>query len=142
MNQKVEPVPGIESAPMVPPCISTNRFDKASPSPVPCACRLVEVSIWVNSLKSLGRSSGRIPIPESITLTQTTSCVTMRGSSVLRSDGTDSGARVRVADRVMVPPSPVNFEAFARRLKRICRTRTPSATTTSEESSSSRTSQT
>ena len=31
MNQKVEPVPGIESAPMVPPCISTNRLRQGEP---------------------------------------------------------------------------------------------------------------
>ena len=49
MNQKLDPRPGIDSAPMVPPCISTNFLQRASPSPVPWAWRLAEVSTWLNS---------------------------------------------------------------------------------------------
>ena len=49
MNQKLDPRPGIDSAPMVPPCISTNFLQRASPSPVPCAWRLAELSTWLNS---------------------------------------------------------------------------------------------
>lgn len=44
MNQKVEPRPGSDSAPMVPPCISTSFLLSASPSPVPWAFRLAELS--------------------------------------------------------------------------------------------------
>src|SRR5439155_3136314 len=33
--QKVDPAPSIESTPIAPPCISTIRFEMASPSPVP-----------------------------------------------------------------------------------------------------------
>jgi len=34
-NQKAAPLPKTESAPIVPPCISTNFLQRASPSPVP-----------------------------------------------------------------------------------------------------------
>lgn len=49
MNQNALPSPGIDSAPIVPPCSSTNCLQSASPSPVPCACRLGELSTWVNA---------------------------------------------------------------------------------------------
>ena len=35
-NQNVLPSPNTDSAPIVPPCISTNCLHRASPSPVPC----------------------------------------------------------------------------------------------------------
>jgi hypothetical protein len=57
INQKLEPRPGIESAPMVPPSISTNFLQRARPSPLPCAWRLVELSTWLNSWNSFSLSS-------------------------------------------------------------------------------------
>jgi hypothetical protein len=59
----VVPRPGTDSAPIVPPCISTNLRQSASPRPVPCACRLAELSSCLNSRNSLGTSSGRVPTP-------------------------------------------------------------------------------
>ena len=44
MNQKVDPQPGSDSAPIVPPCSSTSFLLSARPSPVPCACRLAVLS--------------------------------------------------------------------------------------------------
>lgn len=43
-NQKAAPFPNTESAPIVPPCISTNFLQRARPRPVPCARRLEELS--------------------------------------------------------------------------------------------------
>src|SRR3954454_18481256 len=74
MNQKLEPRDGIDSAPMIPPCISTNFFDSARPRPVPCAWRLAELSTWLNSWNSFAMSVGAMPIPESATAIHTTSC--------------------------------------------------------------------
>ncbi len=116
MNQKLEPAPCTDSHPMVPPCISTRRFESARPSPVPCACRLAELSTWLNSLKSLGWSSGRIPMPVSRTETQMASRETSRGCSPARSEGKGSGARVARAATVTRPPSGVNFDALESRL--------------------------
>jgi hypothetical protein len=44
VNENVEPLPGIDSTQMRPPCISTIRFDMASPSPVPPFFLVIELS--------------------------------------------------------------------------------------------------
>ena len=87
MNQKVLPFPKIDSHPMVPPWSSTNLRQSASPSPVPWARRLAELSTWLNSTNSLDMSWGRTPTPSSLTATQTASRVVMPGRSSARSDG-------------------------------------------------------
>src|SRR5207247_7079393 len=69
MNQKVLPSPKMDSTPMVPPWSSTNCLQSASPSPVPCSCRLDELSTWLKTLNILPMSSCRMPIPLSRTET-------------------------------------------------------------------------
>ena len=112
---------------MVPPWSSTKLRQRARPSPLPCCWRLRALSTWLNSWNSRSWSSGRMPMPVSTTETQTASRDTKRCSSPARSDGRGKGARVNTAWTEMAPFSGVNLEAFERRLKRICRTRTPSA---------------
>src|SRR6516225_3980974 len=43
-NVKVEPWPGCDSPQIRPPCISTMRFDMASPKPVPPFLRVIALS--------------------------------------------------------------------------------------------------
>src|SRR6266478_3074888 len=44
VNAKVEPLPGLDSTQMRPPCISIIRFEMARPSPVPPFFRVIELS--------------------------------------------------------------------------------------------------
>src|SRR6266446_6004781 len=44
VNAKVEPLPGLDSTQMRPPCISMIRFEMARPSPVPPFFRVIELS--------------------------------------------------------------------------------------------------
>src|SRR6185295_6057851 len=69
MNQNVLPLPKIDSHPMVPPCSSTNLRQSASPSPVPWARRLAELSTWLNSTNNFDMSWGLTPTPSSLTAT-------------------------------------------------------------------------
>src|ERR1700756_294156 len=50
-TRKVDPSPGTESTEIVPPCISTIRFEIARPNPVPPCLRVLELSICWNSSK-------------------------------------------------------------------------------------------
>src|SRR5690606_2333581 len=113
-------LPQMDSTPIWPPCISTNRLQRASPSPVPCAARVVEESTCENSWNSLGMSSGWMPTPLSDTENQTTSRGSRRGGLEARLGRCSGiGATVRTTETVILPPSPVNLEALESRLNRI-----------------------
>src|SRR5690606_28128780 len=127
-NQKVLPLPKIDSTPIWPPCISTNRLHSANPRPVPCAARVVDESTCENSWNSLGMSSVRMPTPLSDTEIHTTS----RGISLAKSpwrgcSRSGIGAAVRTTEIEILPPSPVNFDALESRLISTWRTRALSA---------------
>src|SRR5260221_114059 len=52
-TRNVDPWPSTESTEIVPPCISTIRFEIARPNPVPPFLRVLELSICWNSPKIL-----------------------------------------------------------------------------------------
>src|SRR6266850_1297590 len=95
VNENVLPLPGVLSSEIRPPCSSTKRFVRVSPSPVPSrersrpTCR--------NSSNTPAWSSGAIPMPLSLT--------SMR---------TSPSSRVTLISTR--PPSGVNFAALDRRL--------------------------
>src|SRR6476646_7499391 len=53
VTKKVEPCPSRDSIQILPPCISTIRFDMARPSPVPSFLRVIGLSICWNSWNNL-----------------------------------------------------------------------------------------
>ena len=68
VNSNVLPLPTSLSHQIRPPCISTKRFDSASPRPVPSRC-LAPASVCWNSSKIRSRSSAAMPGPLSATET-------------------------------------------------------------------------
>jgi hypothetical protein len=66
---KVEPLPGLDSTQMRPPCISMIRREIAKPSPVPPFFLVIELSASWNSWNSLAWSAVEIPKPVSRTAT-------------------------------------------------------------------------
>src|SRR4029077_598633 len=70
VNTKVLPLPSSLSTQMRPPCSSTNRFESASPRPVPSRCSM-PVSVCWNSSKIRLWSSGARPGPVSATAMRT-----------------------------------------------------------------------
>ncbi len=68
LTRKVAPCPSSDSTEIVPPCISTMRFEIARPSPVPPFLRVFELSTCWNSPKILSWSSGAMPGPVSRTV--------------------------------------------------------------------------
>ena len=113
------PTPGL-SAWMVPPCIATRLRTTFRPTPRPPSERASERGPWVNRSKMCGSTSGAMPVPLSATVATTWSASP-------------------VTCRVMVPPSPVYFEAFPSRLVNTWarRTRSPQVPSGSGGSSTS-----
>src|SRR6266566_5485183 len=61
VKANVEPWPGCDSTQILPPCISTMRFDMASPKPVPPFLRVMALSACWNSWNSLAWSAAEMP---------------------------------------------------------------------------------
>src|SRR5438034_10639259 len=95
-TKKVLPWPTELWTPVCPPCASTIRRVNASPRPVPWYLFAALESSWRNSENSFLMSSGRIPIPLSLTSRR----------NVVASSG-----RTRISTR---PLSGVNFNALER----------------------------
>ena len=91
-----------------PPWSSTRSFTSARPTPSPPCARVLEPSAWRKRSKRLGRTSGLIPDPLSITR--------IRASTPARSRRTSTR-----------PPAGVNLIAFATRLATIWLSRCGSA---------------
>ena len=111
--------PGVNIAPLlVPalaaeseaPCSLASRLAIASPSPSPPRRRSGPCSACVNGSNNLSANCSSNPTPESRTVT--TACPAFCAN-----------------DSSTVPPAGVNLMAFAKRLSRICRSRTRSALT-------------
>src|SRR5262249_47870667 len=68
VTRKVAPCPSCDSTSIEPPCISTMRFEIASPRPVPPFFRVLELSTCWNSSKILPWSSAAMPGPVSRTV--------------------------------------------------------------------------
>ncbi len=102
------PFPYSLSNQIFPPCISTIRFVRASPSPVPSYFREKELSACQNSLNTFCWSSGFMPIPVS----ETEIC--------------SISSTMPVSINIF-PFSPVNFIAFDNKLYSICLNLTRSA---------------
>ena len=115
-NQKVEPRPGCESTPMVPPIRSTMRLQMTRPRPVPPYRRVVELSAWLKGWNRRCTLAAAMPMPVSRT--------SKRSSCWLRVSPR------RITCRLIEPRS-VNFSALLMRLLRICRSRTGSPRTAS-----------
>src|SRR5216683_5516496 len=115
---KVDPRPGSLSTQIRPPCNSTNFFARVRPRPVPSCLRVSSLPTWRNSSKMAGWSSGAMPIPVSMTAIST-------------------APSVRLAFRLIRPPSGVNLTALDRRFSRICLTLRSSPTTSPSRESMS-----
>src|SRR5216683_2935085 len=115
----VDPVPSLLSTQIRPPCSSTNFLASVSPRPVPSCFLASSLPTWRNSSKMAAWSSGAIPIPVSVTATST-------------------APSLRLAFRLIWPPSGVNLTALERRLSKTCLTLRSSPTSWSSRGSRSR----
>src|SRR5580693_6965555 len=95
------PFPNSLSSEIRPPCCSTRRLVIASPNPVPCWASAGFPSTCRNSSKTNFWSSGRMPIPVSLTDTRTKS-------------------HSSTHSMLIWPPLGVNLTALLSRLYRIC----------------------
>src|SRR5687768_14305608 len=98
---KVEPLPGVLSSRIAPPCSSTKRLVSARPRPVPSAFLILSRPTCLNSSNTAAWSSGAMPMPVSRTVTS-------------------SAPFCFRAETWTLPPSGVNFTALESRFSMIC----------------------
>ena len=67
VNQNLEPLPTVLSAPIWPPMASTRPLAMERPRPVPPCRRVVEASAWTNGLNSCSSTGAGMPMPLSRT---------------------------------------------------------------------------
>ncbi len=113
-NQKVEPRPGCDSTPMLPPIRSTMRLQITRPRPVPPYRRVVLASAWLKARNRRSALPSGMPMPVSAT--------SKRNSCWVRPSPR------RLTDSVTEPRS-VNFTALLSRLVSTWRRRTGSPRT-------------
>ena len=111
VTRNVEPRDGSLETLIPPPILSARPLQMASPSPVPPKRRVVEGSTWLKLSKRRSSRSFGMPIPVS-----RTTISTFRFPFAV---GCEDARRT-------ISPQGVNFTAFDRRFRRICRTRVTS----------------
>ena len=106
------PLPGPSLATVtLPSCISTSERTTVSPIPRPPRDRESVWSAWTNISKSLGRSSGAIPIPLSMTLITTCDAVATAVSSICPPVGVYFAALFSRLRQNLGQPRRVDFAA-------------------------------